>query len=408
MMKAFILAAGEGTRMRPLTANIPKPLLPVAGKPFLLHTLESLRENKVKDITILIGWRGRRVREYLGDGSELGLNIDYEEQERRLGTAHAIGLAKDHVDDSFLCLNGDVVLTPKSIKGFISFWKKKGTTMALAKVGDPKGLGVIEVDDDIVKGIEEKPKRPKSNLINAGMYAFDEGIFELIEKTPKSKRGEYEITDTLIMLMEKEKVHGHVLAEEWIDVGRPWDLLKANEILLKNIDSETNGTMQKTVVIENNVRIGEGTTVKNGAYIIGPTIIGKNCDIGPNCLIRASTYIGDDCKVGSASEVKNSIVMDGSNVPHHNYVGDSVIGERCNLGSGTKIANLRLDEKNIKVAYRGQELDTGLRKLGAILGDDVKTGINASIDVGTIIGENAFIGPGAMVKGVIAPNSRIL
>ncbi len=408
-MKAYILAAGEGTRMRPLTANIPKPLLPVAGKPFLLHTLESLRENKITDITILIGWRGRRVREYLGDGSQLGLNIGYEEQERRLGTAHAVGLARDHVDDSFLSINGDVVLTPNSVNGFISFWKKKKrTTMALAKVEDSRGLGVVELEDDIVKGIEEKPKYPKSNLINAGMYAFDKGIFELIDKTPKSKRGEYEITDTIQMLMGKEEVLGHVLSEEWIDVGRPWDLLKANEILLRNMKGDNNGDVQKSVVIENAVRIGEGSVVKNGAYIIGPTIIGKNCDIGPNCLIRPSTYIGDGCKVGAASEIKNSIIMDKSNVPHHNYVGDSVIGERCNLGSGTKIANLRLDEKNIKIAFRGQEIDTGLRKLGAILGDDVKTGINASIDVGSIIGENAFIGPGAVVKGVIAPNSKIL
>jgi len=177
---------------------------------------------------------------------------------------------------------------------------------------------------------------------------------------------------------------------------------------LRDISKENNGKMQKNVIIENNVQIGKGTTVKNGAYIIGPMIIGEDCEIGPHCLIRPSTYVGDGCKVGGASEVKNSIIMNGSHVPHHNYVGDSVIGERCNLGSGTKIANLRLDEKEIKVAYKGQEIDTGLRKLGAIIGDDVKTGINASIDVGTIIGENAFIGPGAMVKGVVAPNSRIL
>ncbi len=408
-MKAYILAAGEGTRMRPLTANIPKPLLPVAGKPFLLHSLESLRENDITDVTILIGWRGRRVREYLGDGSNLGLKIGYEEQERRLGTAHAIGLARPHMDGPFLSINGDVVLTPNSVKGFLSFWEeRKKTTMALAKVKDASGLGVVEVENDTVKSIEEKPKRPRSNLINAGMYVFDEGIFDLIEKTQKSKRGEYEITDTLQMLMEKDQVFGHVLSEEWIDVGRPWDLLKANEILLRNVTDENKGEVQQNVVIENNVQIGEGSVIKSGAYIIGPTIIGKDCTIGPNCLIRPSTYIGDGCKVGAASEVKNSIVMDGSHVPHHNYVGDSVIGERCNLGSGTKIANLRLDEKNVRVAYRGQVVDTGLRKLGAILGDDVKTGINASIDVGTIIGENALIGPGAVVKGVIAPNSKIL
>ena len=408
-MKAYILAAGEGTRMRPLTANIPKPLLPVAGKPFLIHTLESLRENGVTDVTILVGWRGRRVRDYLGDGSNFGLKIDYENQERRLGTAHAIGLARGHVDGPFLSINGDVVLTPNSVKGFLSSWEEnKGTTMALAKVRDPRGLGVVEVDNGTVKSIEEKPKRPKSDLINAGMYIFDTGIFELIDKTPKSKRGEYEITDTLQMLMENGDVRGHILSEEWIDVGRPWDLLKANEILLRNIQGENSGEVQNNVVMESNVQVGEGTKIKNGAYIIGPVIIGKDCEIGPNCLIRPSTFIGDGCKVGSASEVKNSIIMNDSNIPHHNYVGDSVIGERCNLGSGTKIANLRLDEKNIKVAFRGQEVDTGLRKLGAILGDDVKTGINASIDVGTIIGENTFIGPGAVVKGVVAPNSKIL
>jgi UDP-N-acetylglucosamine diphosphorylase/glucosamine-1-phosphate N-acetyltransferase len=408
-MKAYILAAGEGTRMRPLTANIPKPLLPVAGKPFLIHTLESLRENDISDVTILIGWRGRRVRDYLGDGSEFGLNIDYENQERRLGTAHAIGLAKGHVDGPFLSINGDVVLTPNSVKGFLSSWEeKKGTTMALAKVKDPSGLGVVEVENGTVKSIEEKPKRPKSDLINAGMYIFDAGIFELIDKTPKSKRGEYEITDTLQMLMDTGNVRGHILSEEWIDVGRPWDLLRANEILLRNIQYENKGEIRNNVVIENNVQVGEGSIIKNGAYIIGPVIIGKKCEIGPNCLIRPSTFIGDGCKVGAASEIKNSIIMNGSSVPHHNYVGDSVIGERCNLGSGTKIANLRLDEKNVRIAFRGQEVDTGLRKLGAILGDDVKTGINASIDVGTIIGENAFIGPGAVVRGVVAPNSRIL
>lgn len=407
-MKAFIMAAGEGTRMRPLTANIPKPLLPVAGKPFLLHTLESLRDSGIKDITILIGWRGRRVREYLGDGSELGLNITYEEQERRLGTAHAISLAKEHVGDTFLCLNGDVVLTSGSIKGFLSFWKKrKGTTVALAKVGDTRNLGVVELEKDTIIGIEEKPKWPRSKLINAGMYVFNRDIFKLIEKTPMSKRGEYEITDTLLMLMDEEKVYGHILKEEWIDVGRPWDLLKANEILLREISSDNRGEVQKNVIIENNVQIGEGTKVKNGCYIVGPTIVGKNCEIGPNSLIRPSTYIGDGCRVGSASEVKNSIVMNRSNVPHHNYVGDSVIGEGCNLGSGTKIANLRLDEKEIRITFRGQEIDTGLRKLGAIIGDRVKTGINSSIDVGTIIGENTFIGPGAVVRGVIAPNTRI-
>jgi len=155
------------------------------------------------------------------------------------------------------------------------------------------------------------------------------------------------------------------------------------------------------------VQIGSGTKVLTGAHIQGPVIIGKDCEIGPNCRIRPSTFIGDRCKIGNGSEIKNSIFMDGSRAPHINYVGDSVLGERVNLGAGTKIANLRLDERNITVTLKGKTVDTGLRKLGAIIGDDVKVGINASIDAGTIIGEETYVGMGAVVRGTIAPRSRI-
>jgi NDP-sugar pyrophosphorylase family protein len=132
-------------------------------------------------------------------------------------------------------------------------------------------------------------------------------------------------------------------------------------------------------------------------------IIGAGCEIGPNCYIRPATSIGDGCHVGASVEVKNSIIMRGSKLPHHNYVGDSVIGEQCNLGAGTKIANLRLDKKDIQVAG----INTKRRKLGAIMGDRVETGINASINVGSMIGNNTFIGPGASASGVILPDSKL-
>ena len=114
-------------------------------------------------------------------------------------------------------------------------------------------------------------------------------------------------------------------------------------------------------------------------------------------------FIGDNCHIGSAVEVKNSIIMSESKIPHHNYVGDSVIGEGCNLGAGTKIANLRLDKKEITA----MGINTGRHKLGAILGDGVQTGINACIDVGSLLGNGTYIGAGALASGVIAPNSRI-
>lgn len=405
-MKAYILAAGEGTRMRPLTANIPKPLLPVAGKPFIVHTISALKRAGIKEATILIGWRGRRVREFLKDGKDLGIKIRYEEQEKRLGTAHAIGLAKKHMKSKFLCLNGDIILPPKSLKALIEFSRGKGNVVGLTSVEDPSNFGVVDLKGDIIQGIEEKPARPKSNLINAGVYVFQPAIFDAISKTTKSPRGEYEITDSLKTLMKK-KVYGFTLPGDWIDVGRPWDLLKANSILMKGMRSKIEGKVDKNVVVEGEVLIGKGTRVRSGTTILGPVVIGRDCSIGPNAFIRGSSYIGDGCKVGASSEVKNSIVMNETHIPHHNYVGDSIIGERCNLGSGTKIANLRLDEGTIRIFVKGKKVDTGLRKLGVIMGDDVKTGINASIDSGTIIGEDSYIGPGALAGGFISSDSRI-
>ena len=152
------------------------------------------------------------------------------------------------------------------------------------------------------------------------------------------------------------------------------------------------------------ISIGKDTIVRSGSYIVGPVVIGQNCEIGPNCYIRPHTSIGDSCHIGNAVEVKNSIIMRGSKIPHHNYVGDSIIGEECNLGAGTKIANLRLDKKDIKVG----SIDTKRQKLGAIIGDRVETGINASINIGSIIGNNTHIGPGAIVSGVVSPGSKLL
>jgi len=143
--------------------------------------------------------------------------------------------------------------------------------------------------------------------------------------------------------------------------------------------------------------------VRSGSYIVGPVVIGQDCAIGPNCYIRPHTSIGDGCHIGAAVEVKNSIIMNNSDAPHHNYVGDSIIGEGCNLGAGTKIANLRLDEQDITVAGR----NTSRRKLGVIMGDNVKTGINACINVGCMIGNDAKIGPGAIAHGIISPGSKI-
>ena len=199
-----------------------------------------------------------------------------------------------------------------------------------------------------------------------------------------------------------------VFLQEWRDVVYPWHLLDANEEILKKMKTKIQGTIEKNVTINGTILVGKGSTIRSGSYIEGPVVIGTDSKIGPNCYIRPYTTIGNHCHVGNACEVKNSIVMNNSNVPHLNYIGDSIIGQNCNLGAGTTIANLRLDKKNIIVTLNGKKIDSKRRKLGMVMGDNVQTGINSSINIGTIIGNNVFIGPGAVIKGEITPKTKML
>ena len=407
-MRAFILAAGDGTRMQPLTASVPKALLPVAGKPLIQHMLETLKASKVKDVTILVSPGRRYIQQEFGDGSELGMNLEYTVQKKPLGTGNAIGCARETIDEPFLAINGDIILNKNTVKRVLDSYKKtKNQVVTGFGVANPAEYGVFDVQDGKMLRVVEKSKRPPSNLANAGIYLFNQEVHAYIDKTRKSIRGEYEITDTLNLMASDSVINCETFDGEWMDVGRPWDLLRANKILMEGISSVIDGEIQPYATIEGDIILGKGSRILNGAYVIGPVIIGQNTEIGPNCYIRPSTFIGNECKVGNAVEVKNSILMDGAKAPHHNYVGDSVIGPGCNLGSGTKVANLRLDGKNIQASLKGRMVNTGLRKFGVIMGENVKTGINASIDPGTIIGQNSFVGPGTTVGGFIAPESKI-
>ena len=228
-------------------------------------------------------------------------------------------------------------------------------------------------------------------------------VFKSIEITPRSLRGEYELTDTLQLMIDSGVAVGYHFCSSWYNVTYPWELLDVNTQLMDGIRALNGGVIEDNTVIKDQVRIGLNTLVRSGSYITGPVIIGNNCDIGPNCYIRSSTFIGDNCRVGSGVEIKNSIIMSGTNVPHLSYIGDSIIGESCNLGAGTQVANLKLDNSVITVG--GQQ--SVRYKLGVIMGDNVRTGINSSINPGTVIGNGVFIGPGAQATGVIADGARL-
>jgi UDP-N-acetylglucosamine diphosphorylase/glucosamine-1-phosphate N-acetyltransferase len=266
----------------------------------------------------------------------------------------------------------------------------------------PEEFGVVTVESDTVLDLVEKSLNPPGNLINAGVYLFNVDIFKKIDVLELSERGELELTDALRQYID-EGLLSVCRLSSWYDIGEPWNLLDANEIFMSGIGAKNEGTIEDFVTINGPVVIGAGSVIKSGTYIEGPCIFGKNCIVGPHAYIRPSTSIGDDCHIGHSSEIKNSVVMDGTKIPHFNYVGDSVIGSGCNFGAGSKIANLRHDRRNVKCLGR----DTHRKKFGAVVGDNVQLGINCSVNVGTVIGSGVMAAPGSFLDGNIADKTKI-
>ena len=413
MKKAIIMAAGDSTRMLPLSANRPKHLLPIAGKPLIFHTLEALQKAGITEVLIIYGYQKEKLSHAIDSQDWGNMIVSYVHQEERKGTAHAAGHAREFVgEDSSILMNGDILMGPGSFEGLISYHQKGNYEMTLSvrPVDDPSAYGVVVVEGGKAVKLIEKPTEDQmvSNLVNAGLYIINKSLMDAISKTKPSSRGEYEITDSIGMIIEKGNVGGYSLPSWWLDMGRPWDLLEANKMIQSQQEGKIEGTVEDGAVIKGETIVKRGSIIKAGAYIEGPAIIGEDSVIGPNCYIRAHTTIGNNVKIGNAVEIKNCIIMDGTNVGHLSYVGDSVIGRGSNFGAGTITANLRHDNGDVSVTVKGKRVSSGRRKLGAIIGDNVKTGIGTSISPGVVLHQGARTGIGVIVDRDIEPFKLVI
>jgi len=414
-MKAVILAAGEGVRLQPITSTRPKHLIKVGGKPILEHCLNAVKTSGIDEALIVIHYMGEAIRQYFGDGEKLGLKIEYVEQKAVLGTGNAVSLVEPYEKDDFLMVYGDLLFSADVVKNVIDLYKKEksAAAMAVVPVENPEDYGVVELENEKhVKRIVEKPKREEapSNWANAGIYVFSTEIFDKVRETSASARGEWEITDAISQLSKEKKT---VLAvkisqDDWVDIGRPWDLLEANRWALERMEHKVYGLVENGAHLIGPVSVAETAHIRSGAYIEGPALIDEESDIGPNCYIRSYTSIGKKVRIGNACEIKNSIIMDNAHIGHLSYVGDSILGEHCNLGAGTITANYRLDGGTIKMMVKERVVDSGRTKLGAVLGDNVKSGINALFMPGVKVGCNSWIGPGVVVHRDVAADTVVL
>ncbi|WP_255171657.1 bifunctional sugar-1-phosphate nucleotidylyltransferase/acetyltransferase [Natrononativus amylolyticus] len=389
-MKAIVLAAGEGTRIRPLSASLPKPMLPVADRPLVAHTVDAAIDAGATEVVLVIGYEADTVRDHFGDRYR-GVPIQYAIQEEQAGTAHAVNTAREHIDGPFAVLNGDNLYDQAAIDRLFA----ESPAVCAFEVDDPRNYGVLSTIDGTVTGIVEKPSEPPTNLANAGAYAFPADAAEWLE-VPESDRGEHEITDVLARVIDEYAVTP-VTLERWMDVGRPWELLEANEWKLGELEGRIDGEVSEDARLEGPVVVESGAEIESGVVVEGPALIREGATVGPNAYIRGATLLGEGAKVGHAVEIKNSVLSPGATVGHLSYVGDSVLGRDVNFGAGTTVANLRHDDETIEFTVKGERTATGRRKFGVVAGDEVKTGINTSLTPGLRLDVGATTTPGETV-----------
>jgi len=411
-MKAVILAGGTGKRVFPLAVNKPKPMFKILGKPLIQHVIETLKEANLKDFIIAIGHNGEQIKDYLADGSKFGVNIEYTFQKEAMGMANALETAKGLVEDNFFVVNADDIFESRLILRMVRQFKRGDADIVLSykPVKETWKFGVIKIEDNKVKKFVEKPPKGKepSNLAVVGVYIMTKKIFNYYKKVPVS---DHQYEDAIQKFIEDKNIVRAVSYDEFFAGYKyPWDLFTINEHLMdtriKKQTIEDDVEISERAQVEGNVWIRRGTRILEGACIRGPCYIGLNSFIGNNSLVWNHSSIGDNCVVGFSTEIKHSLIGDDCWF-HINYIGDSIISDNCLFGAGTVTANFRFDEKNVKVRVEGKEIDSGTNKLGAIVGDNCKTGINACLSPGVKIGPHSIVGPGVYLQNDLEPGKII-
>jgi len=341
-MKGVILAAGQGTRLRPVTLTMPKPLVPVANKALIVYAIDVLKEAGLQDIGIVVNDLKSPIVQQLGDGSQLDVRLEYIVQEQQLGLAHAIGLARDFVGDEAFCVFlGDNIFQDKMTSVLREFEASDANALiSLREVNDPSRFGIAVLDNGRINKVIEKPKDPPSNLAIVGIYLFRRSIFKSIDEIPPSARNEYEITDAIQHLIDSgQDVRPYIIDGWWIDAGKPESILLGNQLVLGEIPYTPALEDPERIIgkseVSHRVILGSGSQIID-SIVRGPVIIGDNVVVR-NSYIGPYTSLGDNVLVEN-SEIESSIIMRDCKI--RNIVGRidaSVIADGSELSAATHV-----------------------------------------------------------------------
>lgn len=372
-MKAVILVGGEGTRLRPLTCNLPKPMVPVVNRPFLEHTIEYLKRHRIEDIILAMGYLPGRIQEHFGDGSKLGVKLTYVVEASPLGTAGAVKNLAQHLDDKpFLVFNGDM-FTDIDLTRVVSFHRRRGAvaTIVLTRVDDPTRYGTVEADaKGRVRRFIEKPgwDAVTSFMINAGTYVLNPAVLDYI---PDNTYFMFEQGVFQALLSEGRPVYSYPSNAYWIDLGTPEHYLQLHYDLLQG-----KSTRFSLAAGTGTIQVGEGSVLHSSAQITGSVLIGNNCTVSSGVKLIGPCVIGSDCYLGEGAIVEGSVVWGGTRI-----------------GVGARL-------KNCIVAYGCLVGDRCSVSQGCVLGDKVSLGDSSSLETGVKVWPEAQVEPGGCLTGV--------
>ncbi len=353
-MKAVIMAGGEGTRLRPLTSNAPKPMLPIANRPMMEHVIALLKRHGFDEIVVTVAFLASHIKNYFGDGSEFGVSIAYADEPVPLGTAGSVGNARDLLDDTFLVISGDVI-TDIDLGRILAFHREKGAvaTIGLTPVENPLEFGiVITRDDGTIERFLEKPTWGQvfSDTINTGIYVLEPGIFDFIA-TGRSVDFSSEVFPK--MLADGKPLFGAVVEGYWEDVGTLEAYLRAHQdVLDEKVTLDIPGFR-----VNKGVWLGEGAELSPEAEVVGPAVIGAGAKVEAGCRLGEYTVLGTNVRLLPESHIERCVLHD--NV----YVG------------------------------------AGARLRGAVVGRSSSIRSNARVEEGAVLGDEVFVGGDAVVAG---------
>ena len=400
-MKALILTGGAGRTLVPFSSTRPKAMTVVAGGSLMRRTLTHLSEVGVTDVTVVLGQYGDKVKAAFGDGHDVGVHLSYVEQERAGGIVDAILHTRDRFmpGEFFILVYGDVVTSANPFHQILqSFNSFKGPIAGVCLPGPPTvRYGNVYLSGTRIRKIVEKPTAAGlGNYVLAGLFVLPAEVFSLLEKSGGDMERVFD------ELTQAPGLHASIWEEGWIDVEYPWDILAANRMVM---DTWEEARISRHAVIEGNVtingpvRIEPGSVIKAGVVLAGPCYIGRDCYVGHNALIRSYSSLGAGSLIGYGVELKNCVLFANSKVGRLSFVGDSVIGENVDIGSGIMTINNNLDRASVRVDVRGETIDSGLAKLGAFMGDYVKVGAGNTLAAGAVLAPGTCVPHHATIGG---------